>query len=151
MATEIATLRSHKTLLEHAYNSGYERVFILEDDISFCDNFKERLALAMNQLPNDWDCLHLGGYSTPDGLMPYSSLLDKSIKTWGGYAYIVNRKAIPFLLAEISQELTQVDTHYTRIMSQMNWYKTKEMLVYHLPGFSDIMGFHRDIKELYIK
>jgi len=81
----------------------------------------------------------------------YSGLLSRSIKTWGGYAYIVNRKAIPKLIAEISKELTQVDTHYTWIMKDMNWFKTKEMLVYHLPGYSDINEAHRDIKELYNK
>lgn len=36
-------------------------------------------------------------------------------------------------------------------MKDMQWFKTKEMLVYHLPGYSDINETHRDIKELYIK
>lgn len=104
----------------------------------------------MLELPENWDCLHLGGYSAPNGLIPYSPLLDKSLRTWGGYAYIVNHKAIPKLLEEISKEQTQVDTHYTRIMDKMNWFKTKEMLVYHLAGYSDINQEHRDIKELYL-
>lgn len=141
-------MRSHKSLLEHAYKSNYERVFILEDDIDFCDDFKKKLGLAMAELPSNWDCLHLGGYSPPDGLKPYSFRLNRSIKTWGGYAYIVNRQAIPKLLEEINKELTQVDTHYTWIMKDMNWFKTTEMLVYHLAGYSDINQEYRDIKEL---
>lgn len=76
-------------------------------------------------------------------------MLNRSLKTWGGYAYLVNRKAIPKLIDEISKELTQVDTHYTWIMYQMNWFKSKEMLVYHLPGYSEINKEYRDIKELY--
>lgn len=105
----------------------------------------------MLELPEDWDCLHLGGYSPDNCLINYSGLLNRSIKTWGGYSYIVNRKAIPKLIEAISQEQTQVDTHYTWIMKDMNWFKTKEMLVYHLPGYSDINENHRDIKELYNK
>ena len=103
----------------------------------------------MAELPNNWDCLHLGGYSPPDGLVHYSDRLKRSIKTWGGYGYIVNRHAIPKLLEEINKEETQVDTHYTWIMSNMNWFKTNEMLVYHLAGYSDINQEFRDIKELY--
>lgn len=135
--------------MEHAYNSGYERVFILEDDIDFCPDFKYKLACAMSELPDNWDCLHLAGNSPLDCLQPYSSLLHKCIKSWGGYAYIVNRKAIPKLIETISQEQAQVDTYYTWIMKDMNWFKTKEMLVYHLPGYSDINEAYRDIKELY--
>jgi hypothetical protein len=33
-------------------------------------------------------------------------------------------------------------------MNDMNWFKTTEMLVYHLPGYSDINQEFRDIKEL---
>lgn len=146
---EIATIHSHKSLLEHAYNSGYECVFILEDDVDFCDDFNYKLNLCLNELPDNWDALHLGGYSPSGCVVNYSPMLNRSIKTWGGYGYIVNRKAIPTLIEEISKELTQVDTHYTWIMHKMNWFKTKEMLVYHLPGFSEINQANRDIKELY--
>lgn len=103
----------------------------------------------MLELPENWDCLHLGGHSPQGCLEQYSGLLHRSIKTWGGYAYIVNLKAIPKLIEAISQEQTQVDTHYTWIMKEMQWFKTKEILVYHLPGYSDINEAHRDIKELY--
>jgi GR25 family glycosyltransferase involved in LPS biosynthesis len=135
--------------LEHALGNNLERVLILEDDISFCDNFKYRLGLAMLELPEDWDCLHLGGYSPAGCLSHHSPLLYKSLKTWGGYAYMVNLKAIPMMLDEINKEQLQVDTHYTRIMPDLKWFKTREMLVYHLPGYSDIEKTHRDIKELY--
>lgn len=103
----------------------------------------------MSHLPDDWDCLHLAGSSPAGCLVTYSGLLDRCIKSWGGYAYVVNRKAIPKLIEEISKEQTQVDTHYTWIMKDMNWFKTKEMLVYHLPGYSNINNEYRDIKELY--
>ncbi len=117
--------------------------------MDFCENFNYRLKLALLDLPEDWDCLHLGGYSPPTCLEHYSPLLWRSLKTWGGYGYIVNRKAIPKLLSEIRKETAQVDTHYTNIMCEMKWFKSKEMLVYHLPGYSEIEQKYRDIKELY--
>lgn len=103
----------------------------------------------MAELPEDWDGLHLAGTSPVGCLNHYSNSLNKCIKSWGGYAYIVNRKALHILIDLISGELTQVDTYYTWIMKDLNWFKTKEMLVYHLPGHSDIEEKHRDIKSLY--
>lgn len=103
----------------------------------------------MAELPNDWDGLHLGGYSPVGMLEHYSPLLWKCIQSWGGYGYIVRGKVIPYLLELISQEKTQVDTYYAKSMYQLKWFKTKEMLVKHLPDYSDIMKRHVDYKQLY--
>lgn len=103
----------------------------------------------MSQLPDDWDGLHLGGDSPPEFLKNYSPSLNRCLKSWGGYAYILNRKVIPKLIDLISGERTQIDTYYTWIMKDLNWFKTKEMLVYHLPGYSDIEETYRDLKGLY--
>jgi GR25 family glycosyltransferase involved in LPS biosynthesis len=151
MPTEIAALRSHYNLLKFAHENNFESILILEDDVDFCDDFKNKLSAAMLELPYDWECLHLAGSSPIDCLIQYSPLLDRCLKSWGGYAYIVRHSAIPKLLSELEKEQTQLDTHYTWIMKDMKWYKTKEMLVYHLPGYSEIMKQNRDIKELYIK
>lgn len=73
----------------------------------------------------------------------------RCLKSWGGYGYIVNKKAIPLLIETISQEKTQVDTYYTELMPQLKWFKSSKMLVKHLAGYSIIENKHRDIKELY--
>lgn len=103
----------------------------------------------MSQLPENWDGLHLAGDSPSGSLINYSPALYKCLKSWGGYAYIVSRRVIPKLIELISGEQTQVDTYYTWIMKDLNWFKSKEMLVYHLPGYSDIEETHRDLKSLY--
>lgn len=149
MPTEIAALRSHKSLLQHCLDKGYESVLILEDDVDFPDNFLTALAYVMKELPDDWDGLHLGGYSPSEGLKHYSPLLHKCYQSWGGYGYMVRLKAIPRLIELISPEKTQVDTYYTKIMPELQWFKTKEMLVMHLPGYSDIMQREVDYKILY--
>lgn len=146
---EIATIHSHKSILQHALDNGFESVFILEDDIDFAPDFLYKLDLCLKELPENWDGLHLGGESPNNCLVNYSPLLNRSIKTWGGYGYMVNRRAFQRLIDELNKEQTQVDTHYTWIMHKMNWFKTKEMLIYHLPGFSIINNEYRDIKNLY--
>jgi GR25 family glycosyltransferase involved in LPS biosynthesis len=149
MATEIAALRSHKSILEHSLSEGHESVFILEDDVDFCEDFLNELSLTVNDLPEDWEGLHLGGYSPQGSLLPYSSNLFKCNASWGGYGYIVSKKIIPFLLELISQEKTQVDTYYARAMPQLKWFKSRKMLVKHLPGFSTIQKKNVDYKDLY--
>lgn len=149
MPTEIAALRSHKSILEHSLSLGLESVLILEDDIDFCENFERNLALCMLELPEDWDGLHLGGYSPNGSLTNYSPMLHKSLATWGGYGYIVSKRVIPFLIETISDEKMPVDTYYARLMPKLNWFKTKEMMIKHLPGFSTIQNKVVDYKELY--
>ena len=117
--------------------------------MDFAPNFKQRLAHCLLQLPENWDALHLGGYSPHGELINYSSLLVKCNKSWGGYGYIVNKRAYQKLINLLDGAQTQVDTYYTWVMSEMNWYKTREMLVYHLAGYSDINQEYRDIKDLY--
>lgn len=76
-------------------------------------------------------------------------MLNSCISSWGGYGYIVSKKAIPLLIETISQEKKQVDTYYTTLMPRLKWFKTKQFLVKHLAGYSTIEEKHRDIKELY--
>lgn len=105
----------------------------------------------MLELPEDWDALHLGGYSPIGSLKYYSPKLNRCLKSWGGYGYILNKKVIPKLIELIKGEATQIDTYYTLIMHELKWFKTKEMLVYHLPGYSDINQEYRDLQDLYEK
>lgn len=149
MPTEIAALRSHKAILERSLSLGLESVFILEDDVDFAPGFQQLLSACMKELPDNWDGLHLGGYSPNGSLNNYSPMLNKSLATWGGYGYIVSKRVIPLLIETISQEKTQVDTYYARLMPQLNWFKSKIMLVKHLPGHSTIQNKHVDYKDLY--
>ena len=128
---------------------GLESVFILEDDVDFAEDFKNKLGRCMAELPSDWDGLHLGGESPSGSLIHYSPNLYKCLASWGGYGYIVNKRVIPKLIELISQEKMPVDTYYARFMSQLKWYKSKEMLVKHLAGYSTIQQKHVDYKHLY--
>jgi len=35
--------------------------YIFEDDVCFCDGFEDKLNVFLNEVPNDWDVLYLGG------------------------------------------------------------------------------------------
>jgi len=103
----------------------------------------------MSELPDDWDGLHLGGDGSNGNLKPLSPNLNRCFASWGGYGYIVNKKVIPLLIETISQEKMPVDTYYARLMPNLNWYKSKEMLIKHLAGYSTIQNKFVDYKHLY--
>lgn len=126
-----------------------DSVFILEDDVDFAEDFRNKLGICLSELPEDWDGIHLGGYSPHGSNKHYSIHLNRCFASWGGYGYIVNKRIIPTLIELISQEKMPVDTYYARFMPQMNWYKTKEMLVKHLAGHSTIQNKFVDYKDLY--
>jgi GR25 family glycosyltransferase involved in LPS biosynthesis len=149
LPTEIATLRSHKAILQHSLNLGLESVFILEDDVDFTDDFINKLKDCLKELPEDWDGIHLGGYSPNGSTVNYSIMLNKCFASWGGYGYIVNKSAIPIILQEIENEEKQIDTYIAGLMPQLKWFKTKEKLVLHPPNQSTILNKWVDYKDLY--
>lgn len=103
----------------------------------------------MSELPDDWDGIHLGGYSHTNSLNYYSPLLKRCLSSCGGYAYIVNSKAIPKILEATENQRHQFDINLAKLMPSLKWFKTTEMLVKHLAGYSDIQEREVDYKELY--
>ena len=55
---------------------------------------------------------------------------------------------MPILINVLENQSTQLDTHYTTLMDKLNWFKCREMLVYHNFGYSDIEECERKIIEL---
>jgi len=53
--------RSHLRIIEECLNDGTESVLLLEDDAICCDNFAERVQPFIENLPDDWEMLYLGG------------------------------------------------------------------------------------------
>lgn len=77
---------SHYQAIQFAHLTG-QRVLVLEDDVVLCENFMDRLANELVDVPDDWPIFTLSG-STPEGVMRS-----------GTHAYIVDgQKAWPFLV-----------------------------------------------------
>lgn len=57
---EMGCLESHLYCIKHAYNQGYEKILILEDDVYFDNHFLIKFREYASQLPPDWQCFFLG-------------------------------------------------------------------------------------------
>lgn len=54
-------MRSHLVLLERAIQDDVESILILEDDAVFTESFSQDVTEFLAKVPDDWQCLMLGG------------------------------------------------------------------------------------------
>lgn len=52
---------THREILKETINNNYKNVLILEDDVSFINDFYNYFNKNILLLPDDWDLLYLGG------------------------------------------------------------------------------------------
>jgi hypothetical protein len=111
-------------------------VLIIEDDIEFVESFIDKLCSAAIELPEGWNALWVGGTDEVKP-QPYSDKLTEVVKTWGGFAYIVNANWYDFLIELMSDPIMPCDSYYTNNQKYFSVFKVKEKLVRHVVGISD--------------
>jgi hypothetical protein len=79
--------------------------------------FLNKLNDCLNELPENWDGIHLGGSSPLGSTVNYSLFLNKCFASWGGYGYIVNKKAIPIILDKIKGSLITIIGNTAQVMT----------------------------------
>lgn len=147
---------AHRRALETARTHGWERVLILEDDISFGSGFAELEAgLAAALAAHSWDICYLG-YTDPSG--PFARFADLSAghALWRAYgcncahAYLVTAAVRDWILAHLPAEDTvwswisrhrAVDRWYLRTLGRhFRVFAVSPSVVNQAAGFSDIVG-----------
>jgi hypothetical protein len=65
-------MQSHRHILERAILDDVKRLLVLEDDMVLCDNFSEKVATFLADVPENWDQLMIGGQhiSGPSEIKP---------------------------------------------------------------------------------
>lgn len=114
----VACLLSHLHVLNTAYESGYEHILILEDDVRIHKDSDQMFSTFL-ETPiiknNDWDMLYFGyipvshdntkwDYSLiiHEGIPDSPGILNANSHYTGAYAYAVNRKMMKYLLDNLS-------------------------------------------------
>ncbi len=113
---EIGCACSHREIWKEVISKNYSRVIVLEDDVIFEQDFKNKLINYINDLPMDWDIAFLGvgrrhnhnGYFVNVGEIfrdidevknhPFVARIQPSNLTYGMYGYIINPKGAKKLL-----------------------------------------------------
>lgn len=123
-------LLSHIKTLQFAKDNNFSSVLILEDDVRFADNFEQHLEDSMKELPDNWDCLWLGGFDQ-EKPQKYSQRLNKLVSCWGAYSYIVRNTMYDFWIEKLSELSLPCDNHYMTHQKNFNSFKTVRPLVLH--------------------
>lgn len=114
---------SHKIAWEKISLGNDERVLILEDDITFCDNYNEKLLKILDKIePIKHDILFLGTHGYYKGID--EEHFDRPSKLYGLFGYILNKKAAIILLS-IFPIKEQIDTEMAKVFSMLDVYTVK--------------------------
>lgn len=128
----------HQAMLAHAYLSGMDRVFILEDDALPLQSGDESIKLAMGALPPDWMGVWFGGWhwKTPLQINPHVKRLTRCGLT---HAYYLNRRGMHRVLSHLTHEIKVIVDHATAGLHQIepHFYAPSEWAIAQGPSYSD--------------
>jgi len=138
---------SHRRLLLHAKNNNHDLVMILEDDVEFSTNFKEELQTLLNELPDDWDLLYLGGWNVGD-VINYSKSLNVANVVYATHAYIIRDKFFDTVLDSINSRKWKIDVLISEALPKGKCFIANTPIAWQKAGFSDIVNKVTDNKHL---
>ena len=98
-------------IMETALRQG-RHAFVMEDDLVFCEDFFERIAILENflKVQKQWDVLWLGGtfhvnpphwHKERDAMTTWCPWVMRTFGAFCTYAYIVNRDSLPRVLRRL--------------------------------------------------
>lgn len=144
--------QSHIGILREAIDKGYNRILVMEDDVTFADNFSADVIKYLDKLPEDWDQAYLGGQHLKHKYNP-ATVINSSVLR----AYNINRTHCYALQSKFFEPLygwlTDHDTwarfkgkpidHYMGMLHELcinNIYAPKVWLAGQVAGISDTDG-----------
>ncbi len=147
---ELGGTISHTRLFKKIKDEGFEKVLILEDDVEFCKNFEENFNSSIQEVPNDWDLLFLGGNHT-GGYDKISQRVGRVYRTYALQSYAVNKKSIDTLYENMIRFIGHViacgerltpsvaaDFYIGKLQPSLNCYSIFPNLTWQRESFSDL-------------
>ena len=126
-----------------------DNCLIFEDDVFFDDNILQRMKNGINQLPQNWNALYLGG-NPKEKLKDYSSELSSVGLILGAYGYSVNKPFMVELVEKYLDKFTSnfpnctVDDIISKSVRNNNSYTFDLPVCHPHTGLSIIRNAHRD-------
>jgi hypothetical protein len=137
-------LRSHLNILERAILDEVESLLVLEDDAMFTKHFPRELAGFLANVPDDWQCLMLGGQHANSEPIPVAPGV---VRAGGGggiqrtHCYALRgAEAMKALYVTWADAAVHCDWVMGPCMAKFNTYAPDPFLVGQADGQSDISG-----------
>lgn len=101
---------SHYAMWKCATYATGDSFLILEDDVRFDEDWRDHMASALHNLPQDWDMLYIGSCCCED--RPKEQIRNRLYRVEMAlctHAYAVRRKALPVLLDKCKKFWSGID------------------------------------------
>jgi glycosyl transferase family 25 len=141
----IGCIMSHFNLYKKLLNEPGEVFLITEDDVVFDNECVEKYNLWIEQVPDDWVLLYLGGSHNSSTINMIANNVHQLSNTYTTHAYIVKKLHLSVLIEEFNSINVfdlQVDVHLSNVQKKYPCYGFIPHLAWQREGFSDIeMGY----------
>lgn len=139
----LACALSHLELIYKAKTLGLPEICIFEDDVIFCDDFKDRIKYIENLSGFEYDILALGGHFDKEITYNYAIPADwpkmHKVKRMGGtYAYIFKSSVYDFILRNYNYNYGADEFYSTFVYPRFKSYAFVPFLVGCMPCKSEI-------------
>jgi glycosyl transferase, family 25 len=130
-------LLSHVGVVRAARESGAANVLIFEDDVVFDDRLNVLFDGVIDQVPDDWDMLLLGGshWSPPERLSDNVCRVTATVAT---HAYALKRTIYDEFIRFNLSSAVPVDCNSTVLQNMFLCYCFSPVLAWQEDGYSDI-------------
>lgn len=145
----LACMMSHVKLITKAKELGLKAVWIMEDDVVFCDDFRERVKYIEDSNLK-FDFLSLGGhFQKPDHkYIPLENCANstktpyiyKTKKQGGTYSYIITEKCYDFIIRNCTYQYGCDQFYSDHLYKNFNCYAFVPFLCGCAHGVSEITG-----------
>jgi GR25 family glycosyltransferase involved in LPS biosynthesis len=152
---QYATYLSHLKMLEESKKNGWDKVLILEDDITIANDFDKRLSYQLGFLPEDWKIIYLGFNGQPDTNLDKVNKWVYEVKNvFGCFGMLINGNFLEELIDIIKTNNVAIDEIIrTNVLPKYKCYSFIPFLLYVNDDYSDLWNKHRvldRIKNFYV-
>jgi len=145
----IGATHSQRNVLQIAKDRGYENFLMLEDDVIFRKDWRNKFEIWSKDIPEDWDMIYLGALHPGQVMEALRTYIRRPVKVtdnvWklkgacGAHAVIFRHTVFDRFIS-MSQDLSiPIDMHYASTQeTEFNAYVFAPNLAWQGPSWSDI-------------
>lgn len=140
---------SHLFTIKLAKQNKLENFLLLEDDVVFDDEVNEKFFSVLDQVPNDWDMLYLGGQHFHGMDMPQiNENVYKCVYTLAAQSVGIKNTVYDYFIDKLMNISKINDLHYAEAHKEINAYVIIPHLSWQRNSFSDIENANVDYSFL---
>ena len=147
---QYATYLSHLNLLKNSLNLKTNYVIVLEDDVTLCDDFDQRLEFFIKTMPTDWVIGYLG-YNEQDDTekVKITENIFRIKNVFGCFGMIIKKDFIPKLINIVERKKIAIDEVIkTEVQKTYPCYAFIPFFLYVNDDYSDIWLKNRTLGKI---